>query len=301
MRPGGADRAGARHAVGRPGARDELRPDHGRVARRRSRAGAAHHRRHRPRGRRRGLELRPLDAARRGGDGEGLRPDRRAAARASRPGCSRPPRRTSSSRTGASRVKGTDRAVGLFEVAAAALRADAPEALRGPLVGVARRDHERAVLRLRLRGVRGRDRSRRRAWSRSRGTRRSTTSAAPSIRCSSTARPTAASPQGVGQALVGALRLRAGDRAAAVRDVHGLRDAARRHAAVVHDRDQRGAVDVQPARPARRQRRRHDPGARRSVGNAVVDALADLGVEHVELPATPERVWNAIRAARRPA
>ena len=38
-----------------------------------------------------------------------------------------------------------------------------------------------------------------------------------------------------------------------------------------------------------------------SVGNAVVDALADLGVEHVELPATPERVWNAIRAARRPA
>ena len=36
-----------------------------------------------------------------------------------------------------------------------------------------------------------------------------------------------------------------------------------------------------------------------SVGNAVVDALADLGVEHVELPATPERVWNAIRAARR--
>ena len=33
-------------------------------------------------------------------------------------------------------VKGTDRAVGLFEVAAAALRADTPAALRGPLVGV---------------------------------------------------------------------------------------------------------------------------------------------------------------------
>jgi carbon-monoxide dehydrogenase large subunit len=32
-----------------------------------------------------------------------------------------------------------------------------------------------------------------------------------------------------------------------------------------------------------------------------VDALADLGVEHVELPATPERVWNAIQAARRSA
>jgi carbon-monoxide dehydrogenase large subunit len=35
-----------------------------------------------------------------------------------------------------------------------------------------------------------------------------------------------------------------------------------------------------------------------AVANAVVDALAGLGVEHVELPATPERVWRAIRAAR---
>jgi hypothetical protein len=30
-----------------------------------------------------------------------------------------------------------------------------------------------------------------------------------------------------------------------------------------------------------------------------VDALAELGVEHVEMPATPERVWRAIQAARR--
>ena len=35
-----------------------------------------------------------------------------------------------------------------------------------------------------------------------------------------------------------------------------------------------------------------------AVVNAIVDALADLGVEHVEMPATPERVWNAIQAAR---
>src|SRR5438046_2950313 len=34
------------------------------------------------------------------------------------------------------RVKGTDRALDLFEVAAAALRDDAPETLRGPLAGV---------------------------------------------------------------------------------------------------------------------------------------------------------------------
>ncbi|MFT8243208.1 xanthine dehydrogenase family protein molybdopterin-binding subunit [Roseomonas sp. BN140053] len=32
--------------------------------------------------------------------------------------------------------------------------------------------------------------------------------------------------------------------------------------------------------------------------NAVVDALAGLGVEHVEMPATPQRVWAAIAAAR---
>jgi aerobic carbon-monoxide dehydrogenase large subunit len=32
--------------------------------------------------------------------------------------------------------------------------------------------------------------------------------------------------------------------------------------------------------------------------NAIVDALADLGVRHVEMPATPERVWQAIQQAR---
>jgi aerobic carbon-monoxide dehydrogenase large subunit len=31
--------------------------------------------------------------------------------------------------------------------------------------------------------------------------------------------------------------------------------------------------------------------------NAICDALADLGVEHVEMPATPERIWQAIRDA----
>ena len=33
-----------------------------------------------------------------------------------------------------------------------------------------------------------------------------------------------------------------------------------------------------------------------AVVNAICDALADLGVEHIEMPATPERVWQAIRA-----
>jgi hypothetical protein len=36
-----------------------------------------------------------------------------------------------------------------------------------------------------------------------------------------------------------------------------------------------------------------------AVANAVIHALAEFGVEHIELPATPERVLRAIRAARR--
>jgi carbon-monoxide dehydrogenase large subunit len=33
--------------------------------------------------------------------------------------------------------------------------------------------------------------------------------------------------------------------------------------------------------------------------NAIVDALAHLGVRHIDMPATPERVWRAIRDARK--
>jgi carbon-monoxide dehydrogenase large subunit len=35
-----------------------------------------------------------------------------------------------------------------------------------------------------------------------------------------------------------------------------------------------------------------------AVMNAVVDAVSHLGVTHVEMPATPERVWRAIEEAR---
>ncbi len=34
-----------------------------------------------------------------------------------------------------------------------------------------------------------------------------------------------------------------------------------------------------------------------AVINAIVDALADLRVRHIEMPAAPERVWRNIRAA----
>jgi carbon-monoxide dehydrogenase large subunit len=33
--------------------------------------------------------------------------------------------------------------------------------------------------------------------------------------------------------------------------------------------------------------------------NAIVDALVEFGVTHVEMPATPERVWRAINSPRR--
>ena len=35
------------------------------------------------------------------------------------------------------------------------------------------------------------------------------------------------------------------------------------------------------------------------VVNAIVDALSEFGVTHIEMPATPERVWRAIQAARK--
>jgi aerobic carbon-monoxide dehydrogenase large subunit len=39
-------------------------------------------------------------------------------------------------------------------------------------------------------------------------------------------------------------------------------------------------------------------GALPSVMNALVDALAEFGIRHIDMPATPERVWRAIRDAR---
>jgi carbon-monoxide dehydrogenase large subunit len=31
------------------------------------------------------------------------------------------------------------------------------------------------------------------------------------------------------------------------------------------------------------------------VWNAVIDAVSHLGVRHIDLPLTPERVWRALR------
>jgi carbon-monoxide dehydrogenase large subunit len=35
-----------------------------------------------------------------------------------------------------------------------------------------------------------------------------------------------------------------------------------------------------------------------AVANALVDALSHLGVRHVEMPATPERLWRTIQDAQ---
>jgi len=35
--------------------------------------------------------------------------------------------------------------------------------------------------------------------------------------------------------------------------------------------------------------------------NAVVDALSEYGIRHIDMPATPQRIWDAIQASRQPA
>ena len=39
-------------------------------------------------------------------------------------------------------------------------------------------------------------------------------------------------------------------------------------------------------------------GSMTSVMNAVVDALSEVGITHFDMPASPPRVWKAIREAK---
>ncbi len=39
-------------------------------------------------------------------------------------------------------------------------------------------------------------------------------------------------------------------------------------------------------------------GSAQAVMNAIIDALSPLGVKHMQMPATPERVWQAINGAK---
>ena len=38
--------------------------------------------------------------------------------------------------------------------------------------------------------------------------------------------------------------------------------------------------------------------APQTIINAILDALAPLGVAHIDMPVTPERLWRAIRNAQ---
>ena len=40
-------------------------------------------------------------------------------------------------------------------------------------------------------------------------------------------------------------------------------------------------------------------GATSTVINAIIDALAPLGVTDIEMPTTPQRIWKAIQGATR--
>jgi carbon-monoxide dehydrogenase large subunit len=39
-------------------------------------------------------------------------------------------------------------------------------------------------------------------------------------------------------------------------------------------------------------------GALAAVINAIVDALSPYGIEHIDMPATPERIWRTIQDAK---
>ena len=95
---------------------------------------------------------------------------------------------------------------------------------------------------------------------------------------------------------LGGLRLRSGYRASAVGLVHGLRHAARRWSP---------SFRARPTKCWRRTTRSASraggeggtTGAPPAMINAVVDALRDFGVRDVPMPATPERVWRAMRGS----
>ena len=41
-------------------------------------------------------------------------------------------------------------------------------------------------------------------------------------------------------------------------------------------------------------------GAPPALVNAVVDAVAELGIDHLDMPLTPQRLWRALRDAAAP-
>jgi carbon-monoxide dehydrogenase large subunit len=192
-------------------------------------------------------------------------------------------------------VKGTDRSVDLFEVARAALRHDAPEALRGPLAGASDEtlstpsfpyggavceveiDPETGVVEL-VRYTSVDDCGR---------------AVNPTILHGQTHGGIAA---GVGQAL---WEQCAYDAATGQMQASTFMDYALPRADVLPAFTTEISEVPSTSHPLGL-RGGGEGGTTPALGavvNAIVDALAELGVEHVEMPATPERVWRAIHAA----
>jgi aerobic carbon-monoxide dehydrogenase large subunit len=189
-------------------------------------------------------------------------------------------------------VKGTDRGVGLFEAASAALRADAPEALRGPLAGAGEEtmsvpsypygcavcevevDAETGLVEI-VRYTTVDDVGR---------------AVNPLILHGQTHGGIAA---GVGQALWELCRY---DEATGQMTSQTFMDYTLPRA----DQFPFFATEISEVPSTTNPlglRGGGEGGTTPALGavvNAIVDALSDLGVEHVEMPATPERVWNAI-------
>ena len=88
-------------------------------------------------------------------------------------------------------------------------------------------------------------------------------------------------------------------RPAGDRLVHGLLHAARRRPAATSPphTDESQPCKINPL-GAKGVGELGTVGGTPTVINAVIDALRPLGVNHIEMPATPERVWRAIRDAR---
>jgi aerobic carbon-monoxide dehydrogenase large subunit len=193
-------------------------------------------------------------------------------------------------------VKGTDRGVGLFEAAAAALRADAPEALRGPLAGASEEtmsvpsypygsavcevevDPETGVVDI-VRYTTVDDVGR---------------AVNPLILHGQTHGGIAA---GAGQAL---WELCPYDAATGQMTAATFMDYPLPRA----DHFPFFATEISEVPSTTNPLGLRGGGeggttpALAAVVNAIVDALAEFGVEHVEMPATPERVWQAMREAQ---
>jgi carbon-monoxide dehydrogenase large subunit len=189
-------------------------------------------------------------------------------------------------------VKGTDRAVDLFEAAAAALRHDAPEALRGPLMGTSDEtmsvpsfpygcavcevevDPETGVVEV-VRYTSVDDVGR---------------AVNPMILHGQTHGGIAA---GVGQALWEHCHY---DAATGQMQSATFMDYAIPRADMLPSFTTEISEVPSTSNPLGL-RGGGEGGTTPALGavvNAIVDALAELGVEHIELPATPERVWRAI-------